>query len=525
MEKPGIDLLREKYQLDAKPRKPVLFFGRALAATLAVLAVALVALSYGADRGGENGPFPSFSIFGALRQLVSSDEKVLLGEKDDRVNVLLLGIGGEGHEGPQLSDTILFASVKPSQGQVGMLSVPRDLTVPIPSQGWRKVNAANAYGEAAEPGLGGSLSAQVVGDALGQEIPYWVRVDFGGFANLVDELGGIDVEVERAFVDAEYPVLGKEEADCGGAARPPADSAQPSADSDTDSQLPTADSPPDYSCRFEALSFSKGWTRMDGDTALKYVRSRHGTNGESSDFARSRRQQKVILAVREKLVSASTLLNPGRIGNLMELLRTHLATNMELWEVVRLAGLLKDVDPSTVITRVLDASPDGPLYATSLNGAYVLLPKNDDWAPVRALAAGIVDPSADAGSGSPAYAQSPARIELQNGTAINGLGFRTSQLLQSRGFMVSRVGNAAERGYAQTLVYDLTDGKKPAQLKALRAFLEAEVARTTGGWANPGDVVPRELSVAPEDPGALATDDQVDFLVILGENSANLARN
>lgn len=519
MEKPGIDLLREKYQLDARPRKQVLFFGRLLAGMLAVAAVALAALSYGADRGGGTG-FPSLSLFGALRHLVSADEKGLRGEQNDRINVLLLGIGGEGHEGPQLSDTILFASVKPSQKQVGLLSIPRDLTVPIPSQGWRKVNAANAYGEAAQPGLGGSLSAQVVGDVLGAEIPYWVRVDFDGFADLVDELGGIDVEVERAFVDEQYPVLGKEEAECG-------DAAVPSADSEADPDLPTTPyplPPPDYSCRFEALSFKAGWTRMDGDTALKYVRSRHGTNGESSDFARARRQQKVILSVREKLTSAATLLNPGRIGNLMGLLRSHLATNMELWEIVRLASLLKDVDPATVITRVLDAGPSSPLYATSLNGAYVLLPKNDDWTPVRQLAAGLVDPAANVGTGASAYVPAPARIELQNGTGINGLGFRTSQLLQTHGFMVSKVGNAAERGYAQTLVYDLTDGKKGAELKALRTFLEAEVTRTSGGWVNPGDVVPRELSVSPEDPGALATGDAVDFLVILGENSANLAQ-
>ena len=154
----------------------------------------------------------------------------------------------------------------------------------------------------------------------------------------------------------------------------------------------------------------------------------------------------------------------------------------------------------------------------------MLLPKNDDWRPIQAMAEGIFD-----GSTAPLASSQPkpkfVNIEVQNGTLVSGLGFRTSQLLETHGFTVSKVGNAKDRGYEHTVVYDLTDGAKPEELLALRSFLEAEVTGVSGGWVNPGDVAARTLTVAPEDPSALATEKNVDFLVILGENSANLARN
>src|SRR5690349_1069076 len=115
---------------------------------------------------------------------------------------------------------------------------------------------------------------------------------------------------------------------------------------------------------------------MDGETALTYVRSRHGSNGEGSDFARSRRQQKVILAVKDKVFSAGTILNPARIGRILETLDANLATNLSTWELLRLADTFKDFDQTKLKSYVLDSSESSPLYATSLNGAYVLLPRN-----------------------------------------------------------------------------------------------------------------------------------------------------
>ena len=519
MDKPKIDFLKEKYQLEASRRKPVLFFGRALIGLVAFAAVGLVALSYNIDRSGEaSGSFPSLSLFNTIRHLVSSNERDLKGESEDRVNFLLLGVGGAGHEGAQLSDTILFASLKPSTKQIGMISIPRDMTVPIPGYGERKVNSANAYGEQAEPGSGPLLASQVIGDVLQQSVQYYVRIDFDGFAELVDQLGGLDIYVDRAFTDESYPVLGKEEATCGNA---PAVSV-PSDATATDAAAPVP--PVDYSCRFEVLSFKEGWTHMDGSTALKYVRSRHGSNGEASDFARSRRQQKVLLAVREKTLSTDTLLNPGKISGLLATLRANISTNMQLWEILRIATMMKEVDQTKIATHVLDASPDSPLYATSLNGAYVLLPKNDDWRPIQLLAANVFDVTGPALASAPVKKPEFVKVEIQNGTTVSGLAFRTSQLLEKKGFDVTKVGNALDRDYQHTVVYDLTGGAKPEQLKALRDYLEADVTQSATGWLMSDNVVPKEMAVTPEDERKLATDPSIDFLVILGESSANVAQ-
>jgi hypothetical protein len=240
---------------------------------------------------------------------------------------------------------------------------------------------------------------------------------------------------------------------------------------------------------------------MDGDTALNYVRSRHGTNGEASDFARSRRQQKVIVAVKEKVFSAQTLLNPGRLNEIRQTLEANINTNFETWELLRFATSLKDFDAANIRSRVLDASDTSPLYATSLNGAYVLLPKNDDWRPIRTMAEKIFDlPTTIA---APIAAPRLGKVEIQNGTAVAGLASRASLDTKAAGFEVLGVGNAADRGYAQSVIYDLTGNKKLDALKVL-------VDRFGGRRGT------------KEEGLALATQEGIDFLVILGQNSANL---
>jgi LCP family protein required for cell wall assembly len=519
MEKIKIDLLKKKYRLDASQRRPFVVFGRTILSLAIFVAVAGAALSYQVDSSSDAGGFPRLSLFSTLKHLVGAGDRMLKGEHDDRVNFLLLGIGGEGHDGPQLTDTIIFASYQPSSDAIGMLSIPRDMAVPIPDEGWRKVNHANYFGEQKEPGLGPVLAGEVIGGLLDQEIHYYVRVDFAGFAKLVDDIGGVDIYVDRSFTDESYPAHGMEYADCGTTT-----DVEVAVDGDDGEATVETVTVPTYDCRFESLSFTEGWTHMDGETALKFVRSRHGSNGEGSDFARSRRQQKVIVAVKEKLMSAGTLLNPARLSRLMETLEDNVATNLTAWELIQLAGMLKDVDTSKIAMRVLDASEASPLFATSLNGAYVLLPKNDDWEPVREMAAGILEPT---GSATATAGERPkfVTVEIQNGTTITGLAFRTSQLLEQNGYEVVKIGNAAERAYQHTVIYDLTDGEKPDELKALRDQLEAEVTMSATGWILSGDIVPQEISVSSDDYQSLATEDDVDFLVILGESSANVARN
>jgi len=558
MVKPKIDLLKEKYHLRAPRRSPVLFFGRTLAIIVIIAATAGTVFSYQVDSTSDStGSFPNISFISTLKHFVSSDERKLRGEENDRVNLLLMGIGGEGHDGPQLSDTIIFTSYRPSDGSLAMMSLPRDMTVPIPGYGYRKVNHANAYGEMNEPGAGPALASQVIGDVLDEEINYYVRVDFDGFAEFIDAIGGVDVYVDQSFSDYNYPTPGKEYDTCGfvesteeitpleatSASNPsteitvqqtpePTATVEPAPDQEP-SEETTVEQPkpalgPNYSCRYETLSFQEGWTHLDGITALKFARSRHGNNGEGSDFARSKRQQKIILAAKDKILSASTILNPSRITKMMETLKANVATNLDVWEILRLAKELKDMSSSEITHHVIDASTSSPLYATVVNGAYVLIPKNDDWSELQNITENIFTPDEDLTKSFAKVAEEKprfVRVEIQNGTNISGLAFKTSQLLDGQGFEVVKVGNAASRGYEHTVIYDLTNGQHTEELKALRDYLQADVTLSATGWMVSGDIVPKELTFSSNDYENLATQNDLDFLIIIGENASSLAKN
>ena len=549
VEKPRVNLLKRHHTPRATKRSPALFFGRRLFITLAVLASIGIIFSYQVSSTSESsGNFPTISLFSTIRHLVSSGDKALDGEEEDRVNFLLLGIGGEGHDGPQLTDTIIFTSFKPSDGSVAMMSLPRDMTVPIPNYGYRKVNHANAYGEMDDPGSGPELASQVIGEVLDEDIHYYLRVDFDGFAEFVDAIGGVDVYIENGFTDPNYPSHGKEYATCGyeeeGVEGTEGQEGLTDAEEENElaeilaigqeeqgileEALEEENQPEviDYSCRFESITFYEGWTHMDGQTALKFARSRHGNNGEGSDFARSERQQKIILAVKDKVLSASTFLNPSRISKMMDTLKDNIATNLDVWEIVRLAGEFKDLSAGEIVHHVIDASDASPLYATVLNGAYVLLPKNDDWSALQRIAENVFTPDSELNT---QFADAPeqkplfVKVEIQNGTNITGLAFRASQLLDGQGFDVVKVGNAISRGYEHTVIYDLTNGQRSEELKALRDYLQADVTLSATGWMLSGDVVPQEITFSSDDYERLTTQDDIDFLIILGETAGSFA--
>jgi len=173
----------------------------------------------------------------------------LQGEADGRVNILLIGMGGTGHKGGLLTDTIMVLSIKPEAKQAALLSIPRDLYVPIPGAGSAKINSAHALGEQRETGTGPALAKSVVGTVLDLPIHYYIRVDFAGFTKLIDAVDGLDINVEKAIADPFYP------------------------DERTEGYAP--------------FYLKAGPKHMDGKLALKYARSRETT----SDFDRARRQQ------------------------------------------------------------------------------------------------------------------------------------------------------------------------------------------------------------------------------------------
>lgn len=514
MDQHKIDFLKTKHRLDVESRRPFVFFGKIFAAAIIVTAVAGTCLSFQVPTGGDSvltSDFPHISLFSALRGLIQSNDKKLTGEKEDRINLLLLGVGGTGHQGPELTDTMIFSSLRPSDKSVGLLSIPRDLYVPVSDEGWRKINAVNALAEANEDNSGPQAVINVLEPLLNQKIHYYIKVDFDGFAELIDELGGLNVYVEKSFSDSQYPIPDMGEADCG--------SVEQTNENGEIVQTPV------YDCRFEVVTFQEGWTKMDGETALQYVRSRHGTNGEASDFARSRRQENLLLAIKETILNLDTLKHPSKISAILSALEEHIHTNLSLGEIIALGRDFGSVNPDKIITQVLDTSEGSPLYSTSMNGAFVILPKNDDWSGVQKIAANLLSEenlSTESSSVSVATPPDFPNIEIQNGTTIAGLAFQTSQLVEAKGFNVVKIGNAEERGFKYTIIYDLTSGQKVEELKKLQEFLEAEISMSASGWIYSSEVVPKEITVTNEE-GKASTND-IDFLVILGEDSSNLVR-
>ncbi len=491
----SVDLLQDNNKIE-QSKKGLFFFGRVFVTFIVIFAVAAAVFSYQvvtsepATEDSIMTKIGKLPVFSGLKYLTGVGERGLRGERENRINFLLLGIGGAGHDGPNLTDTNIFASLRPSDGKVAMLSIPRDLSVDIPGYGWRKINHANAFGEWEKEGYGPILASQVASNITGQPIHYYVRVDFDGFIEFIDEIGGIDVNVERSFTDYQYPA-----------------------------------GPDEY----QVVSFEAGEQHMDGDTALKYVRSRHGTNGEASDFARSKRQQNVIVAVKEKILTPSLILNPKKIVKLYDTVKESVETNISTKEMILLATLSRKVDTENITNEVLSTGPGSPLYATSINGAYMILPNGGTWDTVREIAANLLDESSHSGSSvsvaSTGLNQTDdIRVEIQNGTTVPGLAYAASLILKENDFEVIKIGNAIKRDYAQTMVFDLTNGEKEKELAQLRSLLDAEVSVTTSGWIFSSTLVPSEVTLTDESNKVQATAKDVDFLVVLGVTSKNLVQ-
>lgn len=422
---------------------------------------------------------PTLSLASPLGALTGSDTPII-GMQDDRVNVLLMGIGGRGHEGSNLTDTIIVASYKPSTKEVSMMSIPRDLIVPIPGHGWRKINNLYSLAEYNDPGTGGDYAKQIISQIFEVQIPYYVRIDFEGFVELVDLVGGIDVEVPRTLSDYQYPIPGREEY------------------------------PEDQ--RYEHLYVEAGMQHFDGDLALKYVRSRHGQGEEGSDFARAARQQLVIKALMDKVFSLNTLLRPTKIKKIENNIQDNIDTNLSFDELTAFARLAADYlgDSKPVINRVLSDAQDGPLQAANYNGAFVLEPKVEDFSELKFIAANMFNPeqvyerpTEETGLPhvvlqNPVPAKEKATIEIQNGTFVSGLARATEEKLTGLGYDVVSISNAPNQDSSNTVIYDFSDGKYPATLDFLA-----------------GNYTDNITSKIP-----LGLSSSADFLIILGLDAA-----
>lgn len=374
-------------------------------------------------------------LVSTLSRLLTSAPKIVKGEDDDRINFLLLGMGGVGHEGPYLTDTIILASFQSKQKKAAMVSFPRDLVIPVNGSRWPKINYLNAYGEAKALGNGPAYTAHILEKALDAPIHYWLRLDFDAFIKIIDELGGIDIYVERSFIDEKYPA-------------------------------------PNF--EYQTVQFEKGWQHLDGDQALKFARSRHGTNGEGSDFARAGRQQKIIEAVKDKVFSFSFFLRPDKIKKIFDLVKNNLSTNISIGEALSLAQKVKDIEKEDIAYLVIKDGPDGQVVPEMTEfGEFILHPPGYNYDAIKNLIKDIFGkPSVEAGKKEAepdiekiAEVKDKIKVIIWNGTFIAGLAASAKTKLETDRYEVVSVGNAPRQNYEKTTIYALGSQEVPASLK------------------------------------------------------------
>jgi len=306
-----------------------------------------------------------------------------LKETDGRTNVLILGsdrrVTGAESGRPTLTDTILVASIGKVDKDVVLISLPRDLWVKDPNGYSSKINAVYAL---SKEGEGANNLRAVLQDVLGIPIHYHVMVSFDLFQEIIDILGGVEVTVDTAFTDYAYPIENMENNRCG---RTEEEIKKMEEEGKSDLEI--------YFCRYEEIVFNQGTQTMDGETALKFVRSRHGNNNEGTDFARSRRQQKIITAIKNKSLSIQTLVNPTKLKNLYDAYAQNTDTDIDFGAVNSFYLLSQQINFDRVVSVVLDDSSSAeeggllyhPVDSTLYNGAYVLIPQTGDYVQIHAF--------------------------------------------------------------------------------------------------------------------------------------------
>ncbi|MEZ4662409.1 MAG: LCP family protein [Caldilineaceae bacterium] len=370
------------------------------------------------------------------------------------VNVLLLGTDARPEDTEAArTDTIILLTLDPQSKTGGMLSLPRDLWLPIPNQNvTTKINMAYVIGENRNyAGGGAQLAMDTVSSFIGHPVDYYVRVNFHGFTQIVDLIGGIDIMVPHTIHDDHYPT-------------------------------------PDYGT--EVFHVDAGLQHMDGETALKYVRTRN----TDDDYGRARRQQLVIQAIADKVLRADMIpaLLP-KIPTLFYTMRSSIDTNIPMATQIEMAQYLRTATPQNMRTLVLDSDYGEETY--SEEGAWILLPDRDR---VRAALERFFAPAPDvaAGNADPSW----VRVEVLNGTGQPGVAARTRTLLQSYGWQVVSIDDADRSDYTNTLIINY---RAPDELVEK---LSQEL-----------DVTPGSAELSADKVNAIGTS-PVDLRIVLGRD-------
>jgi polyisoprenyl-teichoic acid--peptidoglycan teichoic acid transferase len=373
---------------------------------------------------------------GTLGNWILQKDPELKKDENNRTNALIVGIDTRpSNPGLQNTDTIIIASYDHTTNEGIMLSLPRDLWVEYPDNPgyFTKINGIYNYCEHQEEGTGLECLVSVTENITKLDMHYHGMVDIYGLVNVIDILDGVDVEVERAFTDYMFP-----------------------------SNMDT----------WEVVSFEEGLQHMDGETAMKYARSRHAQGPEGSDFSRARRQQRLIMAIKDKFLSTETLQNPLTIFEIAEELGDSITLSDISTEDVRAAlALGEKADSSSIFTFVLDPTAGNwTLITEDPSAAYVLFPKagEGNWTQVQDYIGEILE--------NPGLYSEKSTIYVYNG----GYGYnetyeRYLELAGSYPYLpITFAGNTAVQTYTGNTVFNFNDKPHLAALNEMAGYFETD---------------------------------------------------
>jgi LCP family protein required for cell wall assembly len=370
------------------------------------------------------------------------DPTLLSGEGDGRVNIMLLGKGGENHPGGDLTDSILIASIDPLGKEASLLSIPRDLYVKVPDYWSMKINAVYSSGkqralstneedtDAAEK-AGIKLLENIIETNIGIPIHYYVMVNFDAFQQAVDAVDGVDINVKEPLYDYVQAW------DNGG----------------------------------NPLIAAEGQQHFNGKKALLYTRSR----SSSSDFARGERQREIVVGLKEKVMKMGTFSNPLTVTKLMNAIGNNVTTSLSLGEIMRLYDISKTIETNSITSLGFTDEPNVLVKTANINGQSVVVPRKgqDDFSEIQSFVRNAMRDG---------YLKNEnASIAVLNGTNVVGLASKRADELKSYGYNVTLIDNAPTQDYASTVLIDFSDGVKKYTKRYLEQRLKtAAVTSATG---------------------------------------------
>ena len=352
---------------------------------------------------------------------------------NSRITILLMGLDYKDWEAGEVprTDSMILLTIDPMTSSAGMLSIPRDMWVNIPGYDYYKINQAYYFGELDQlPGGGPALAVKTVESFIGVPINYYAQIDFGAFVRVIDEIGGVKIDVpEKITID------------------------------------PIGDSP--------KVTLEPGRYTLNGELALAYARSRKGSG---DDFARAERQQQVILAVRDRILQFDQMPSlVTKAPKIYQEISSGLQTNLTFDQAFRLGLLAMDLPAENIRKAVI--GPSEVEFAKSPDGLDILIPYPDRIRLVRDqvfTSGDSISPIALTEDLKSQVATEAARISVQNGSYTTGLAALTAEFFRSQGLTVTEETNASDI-YSVTTIYVLSG--KPYTVRYLADIMQVENIR------------------------------------------------